>query len=358
MSINFGKKSQPWLKKYISSKKTHNISKAVIILFAVIGLATLLPSRAATPSIGIEAENSNIIGAEKYHDTSASGQYAIKFKGAKTTNTPFSVTATADIALSSDGVAHKDTADLIERINPTYAIAMGDIAYSKARLQDFQLKYHPFWGKLSNIIKPLPGNHEYLTEGAAGYFDYFDPNNTGKFGKREHGYYSFTKDNWLFLMINSECNLPYAEGCENGKKQANWVDAQLAAHPDKCIVASWHRPRISYGRYSGFERINDIWNKIVARKGVVLVGHNHLYARTIPVGTNGVSDPINGITQFTVGTGGATLYPPASTGAVLEAAKLAEHGVLKMTMNGNKIDYQFININNVVRDKGTLTLGC
>ena len=45
--------------------------------------------------------------------------------------------------------------------------------------------YDPTWGRFKNILRPVPGNHDYHLAGADGHFDYF--------GQRAHrgngGYY-------------------------------------------------------------------------------------------------------------------------------------------------------------------------
>ena len=53
----------------------------------------------------------------------------------------------------------------------------------------------------------------------------------------------------------------------------------------------------------------DLWDLMDASGvDVLLVGHNHIYQRWAPQDGDGVRDP-NGVTQFTVGTGGRSLYP-------------------------------------------------
>lgn len=274
----------------------------------------------------------------------------------------FTVAAAGDIGHPTDKKRQESTADLIERINPTYVIALGDLAYYNGRLHEFRENYAPFWGrqKILDKTKPVLGNHEYLdvekVNDTIGYFNYFDPYNTGKFGARDKGYYSFTKDNWLFLNINSNCSKIF-EGCNDGSTQARWVDQQLASNPDKCVVASWHHPRVSSGKYKDSEVIKDMWNKIAARKGLVLSAHNHSYARTVPLGLDAQSKS-EGIRQFIVGTGGGKLYGEAYSDSRIAKVINTDLGVLKLTLTANGYRYQFINVNNAVLDEGQETLNC
>ena len=66
-------------------------------------------------------------------------------------------------------------------------LPLGDIQYSNGTFTEFQKVYDLQFGHLLPITYPVPGNHGYGTEDAAGYFAYF--------GDRAHGpegYYSFT----------------------------------------------------------------------------------------------------------------------------------------------------------------------
>jgi hypothetical protein len=49
----------------------------------------------------------------------------------------------------------------------------GDKAYPRGTAAKFEECYGPSWGRFKWRTKPVLGNHEYYTEGARGYFDYF-----------------------------------------------------------------------------------------------------------------------------------------------------------------------------------------
>jgi acid phosphatase type 7 len=72
------------------------------------------------------------------------------------------------------------TAGLLAGIDGTVA-TFGDNAYPRGTDADFAECYNPSWGLFKARTLPSPGNHEYETAGASGYFDYFgaaagDPN--------------------------------------------------------------------------------------------------------------------------------------------------------------------------------------
>ena len=55
------------------------------------------------------------------------------------------------------------------------------------------------------------------------------------------GYYSFDLGAWHIVALNSEIdNNP-------GSEQDLWLRADLAAHPNVCTLAYWHKPRWSSG---------------------------------------------------------------------------------------------------------------
>ena len=77
-------------------------------------------------------------------------------------------------------------ADLIRRIDPDRFLALGDLQYNNGKLSEFLRVWDVQFGDLKPITKPIPGNHEYGTPDAAGYFTYF-----GARAHPPHGYYSF-----------------------------------------------------------------------------------------------------------------------------------------------------------------------
>ncbi len=342
-------------------QKLKNSKKFIFIaIFLLIGGMAVVFSRAGTFSITLETEGGTLNNVTSIEDGSASGGRAVQFKGSSGGGGDSIVVATAGDIADGDHAGQRETAELIKRIRPNYVIPLGDNAYSDGKLSEYNSRYAPYWGvaEILSITKPVLGNHEYKTSGASGYFDYFDPGRTNKFGARDKGYYSFTDKNWLFLNINSECS-KISGGCSNSGAQARWVDQQLSANPGKCVVASWHKPRVTKGEvHNDYTEMNDIWNKVYDRGGVVLTGHNHFYTRSNPLGQN-AQQTNDGIEQFVVGTGGTNSF--YSAGSDSRQAKTIDNtwGILKLVLqNNNSYSYEFIDVNNRVLDQGSKTLNC
>jgi hypothetical protein len=85
--------------------------------------------------------------------------------------------------------------------------------------------YDPSWSRFKERTRPSPGNHEYETAGASGYFDYFGI----AAGDPDKGYYSYDLGSWHMVALNSNCG----EGeirCGPGSTQVQWLEEDLAAN--------------------------------------------------------------------------------------------------------------------------------
>ncbi|WP_249044546.1 metallophosphoesterase family protein, partial [Crossiella equi] len=97
------------------------------------------------------------------------------------------------------------TAEVVGALNPSAVLTAGDNAYDNGTLQEYRTRYDPTWGRYKNVTYPSPGNHEYNTSRAAGYFDYFNGVGvaSGRAGERGKGYYTWETGAWRFFALNS-----------------------------------------------------------------------------------------------------------------------------------------------------------
>jgi chitodextrinase len=215
-------------------------------------------------------------------------------------------------------------------------LPLGDNQYEDATQWKFMQSYDPSWGRLNALAHPVPGNHEYLTQGAAGYFAYFG----GIAGDPTKGYYSFDMGAWHIIALNSEC--AKIGGCGAGSPETQWLQNDLAAHPAACTLAYWHRPRFGSGTQGSDDSFATWWfNLYNAGVDIVLNGHDHDYERFAPQDPNQVADP-NGIREFVVGTGGEehTSFRAATPNS--EVFNSNTFGVLKLTLHPSSYDWQFV----------------
>ena len=241
-----------------------------------------------------------------------------------------------DIAsCSSDG--DEATASLLDTIDGT-VFTLGDHAYEAGTPIEFAACYEPSWGRHKSRTRPSPGNHDYLTPSASGYFEYFGP----AAGDPDRGYYSYGLGAWHIIVLNSNCS--DVGGCGPGSPQERWLRADLAAHPAACTLAYWHHPRFSSGAQGNEADVIAFWQALYEHGAeIVLGGHDHVYERFAPQKPNGEPDPVGGVRQFVVGTGGATRHrfdgPPAANS---ESRDDDTFGVLKLTLHPTSYEWRFI----------------
>ena len=242
---------------------------------------------------------------------------------------------------------YDDVAALVAKGDYTTFLALGDDQYEYGRLRDFRENYDVYFGQLMSITKPVPGNHEYGTADAAGYFEYF-----GARGHGPGGYYSYDVGAWHLIALNSAI-CPPAVGCGPGDAQYEWLRADLAAHGNVCTLAYWHHPRFDWLKYQNadwtqdyeFLRSAPFWDLLYAGGAdVVLNGHNHNYSRWLPMDPSGAFDPERGITQFIAGTGGRNLNAfggPQTKPITFLTGQTKEFGILELTLHPRSYDYRF-----------------
>jgi hypothetical protein len=231
----------------------------------------------------------------------------------------------------------KATSDLLLGGGWSAVLLLGDNQYEDGALARYQASYDPTWGRVKGLTFPAPGNHEYGTAGAAGYFAYFG----AAAGDPARGYYSFDLGAWHFVVLNSNCAA--VGGCGPGSAQEQWLAADLAAHPGRCTLAYWHHPRFSSGQHGDDPTTQTFWSDLYgAGADVVLSGHDHIYERFAPQDPAGNADPGRGLRQFVVGTGGRNQTPFATVRPNSAARSSGVFGVLALTLYPNGYDWRFV----------------
>jgi hypothetical protein len=229
------------------------------------------------------------------------------------------------------------TSNLMLRAKLAGVLLLGDDQYENGTLRDFKRSFAPTWGRLGSKLYPAPGNHEYNTAGARGYFRYFG----AKAGPDHRGYYSYDIGAWHLIALNSNCQA--IGGCNLTSAQGRWLKTDLAAHRTKCTLAYWHHPRFSSGRHGDEKLADGFWRELYAAGAdVVLVGHDHDYERFSPQRPNGRADPVRGISEFVVGTGGRSHDPINRVDANSVVRNDKTFGVLELTLHRDRYDWKFV----------------
>jgi hypothetical protein len=251
------------------------------------------------------------------------------------------IAAAGDIAESGGG--QLATSDLIIDRGADAVLTAGDNAYPDGALSEFQAYYDPSWGRFKAKTRPSPGNHDYHISNAQGYRDYFGFT-TGPL------YYSYDLGAWHLIALDSEISLG------EGSPQNDWLESDLAAHPNRCVMAYWHQPRFSSGSSHGNDSgMAPFWIDLYAAKAdVVINGHDHDFERF------GRQDPsgqaaVDGIWEFVAGTGGANLRTFDTPVANSEFRYSDDHGVLFVTLYPTGYDWRFLNTAGTTVDSGSGT---
>lgn len=257
------------------------------------------------------------------------------------TDTPLPTTATLAATLSAsaevfvgagdismcDNENDELTAQLLDTI-PGTVFTTGDNAYNDGTYAQFMECYEPTWGRHKDRTRPVPGNHEYHTAEAAGYFQYFESISE---------YYAYDLGSWRIYALNSEIDV------SEDSPQVAWLRQDLAANPRQCVLAYWHEPRWSSGAVHGNSRgKRALWETLYeAGAELVLNGHEHSYERFAPMNARGEPDP-RGLREIVVGTGGRSLYEFDAPLPASEVRDNTSYGVLKLTLYDTRYTWEFI----------------
>ena len=250
------------------------------------------------------------------------------------------VVAAGDICGSTTDCA--PTAALIGRISPRRVLPLGDNAYPDGSLFQYRSYYRPNWGRFKKRTSPVPGNHEYHTANARGYYDYFG-------ARAPRAYYSYNLGYWHLIALTGDIDV------SAGSPQETWLRRDLAAHPSRCILAYWHEPRFTSGTvHSSDPSFGPFWRDLYAvRADVVLNGHVHNYERFARQNPKAQARR-KGIREFVVGTGGESLYESGAPIAHSQVQNDTTFGVLKLKLHRASYHWRFVPVaGGTFTDSGT-----
>ena len=253
------------------------------------------------------------------------------------------IVGTGDIADCPNFSGAQATASLVDAVGGLVFTA-GDNVYENGTAEEFANCYEPAWGRFKDRTRPTPGNHEYNTPGASGYFNYFGP----VAGPAGRGFYSYDHGAWKVFSLNSNTQGPLAE-------QRAWLEHELRRSTATCTLAYWHHPVYSSGFEGNTATMHDIWRLLYEyRVDVVMTGHSHNYERLAPMGPDGQLDRDRGIRQFVIGTGGKSFTNMGARVAASEAINATQQGVLKLTLAPDNYSWEFLPVaGKTYRDSGS-----
>jgi hypothetical protein len=260
---------------------------------------------------------------------------------ATATPAPFTIAVVGDMECQTATCQGTGVSNLVAQIHPAFFVPDGDLTWIGS-YYNFMTFYNPAFGQFKSISHPAIGNHD----GLQGYYDYWNGSGvaTGRAGTRGKGWYSFSKNGWHFVVLNSNCVDGVIQvSCAPGSPQINWLNADLTNHPALCTMAFMHIPYYTSGptQYPALKTIfQTLYNHHV---DVLVTGHTHYYQRYYPQNAN-AQRVAGGVTEFVVGTGGGDLsYVQSKPSAPNEAAQIGQSfGVLKMVLSGGSYSFRWM----------------
>lgn len=264
------------------------------------------------------------------------------------TGAPAILVGAGDIA-SCGSSGDEATAALLAGIGGTVFTA-GDNVYDNGAAREFTDCYGPTWGAQRARTLAAPGNHDYGTRNAAGYFGYFG----AAAGHPAQGWYARDVGAWRIYVLNSNCWA--IGGCAAGSAQEQWLRGDLAANPRACVLAIWHHPRFSSGEHGSSAATQALWQALMdAGAEIVVNGHDHDYERFAPQTATGVADP-NGLVEFVVGTGGRSHYGFGRTATNSLVRNDDTYGVIEFELYAGSWSFTFVPVaGKTFTDSGTGT---
>ncbi len=268
---------------------------------------------------------------------------------ATATPTPVILAAVGDIAICGQE-GDDQTAALIADWDANIIIP-GDPNNEDGTLWQYQNCYEPAWGVLRDRIHTVAGNHDYYSDPNTNYYAYFGE----AAGPSGLGYYSFDLGDWHIIALNSNCGYL---ACGPSSDQVAWLKEDLASHDNTCSLTFWHHPYFSSGLAGNADWLWPFWDELYAAGvDVIINGHDHHYERFAKLNPAAEPDPEDGIREFIVGTGGASLRGLDQIKPGSEVRIVGEYGVLKLILGADGYQWEFFNVDGEVLDSGIDTCG-
>jgi hypothetical protein len=299
---------------------------AGVVIAATIALGGGSDEKTATPD---STRAGQVAGAETSSSNlgSASGNSWMPSLD-KRTSVVWAVGDAADGSTTSQKVASMVRSRRIDLL-----LYLGDV-YDSGTALEYDRNYRPIYGGLGSITAPTIGNHEWPNV-ATGYVPYW----TAVRGTPPPLWYAFAASGWQLISLNS--NLP------TSGDQEDWVHSLIEDTPDygTCRIAFMHHPRYSAGPHGDLTGLQGIFDELTGHATIALAGHDHDMQRVLP---------IEGITQYVDGAGGAELYPVNRNDARLAFFDDTDHGALRIALRPDRAILTFVDQDGAALERSTV----
>ena len=235
-----------------------------------------------------------------------------------------------------DAANDEATGALLGQYPDATVAALGDLTNVAGTAAEFGC-YDQSWGAAKSRTRPVPGNQDYGTAGAAPYYSYFG----AQAGAQGLGYYSYDLGGWHVVALNTNCS--QVGGCGAGSPEEQWLRQDLRANANSCTVAYMHDSLFTSSGQPA-TAVQPLWQALYDNGAdLVLSGDSHYYERFAPQTPAGAADSTKGIAEFIVGTGGAALTSlPSTRAANSQVVNASSYGVLKLLLHPSGYEWQFL----------------
>lgn len=234
------------------------------------------------------------------------------------------------------GEPARRVSELVKGYVPELVITTGDNNYplgSASSIDDnigqfyseFIGAYRGRYGKgaAENRFFPTLGNHDWYSERARPYLEYFSlPGN--------ERYYAFVRGPVAFFALDSDAHEP--DGIGATSRQATWFKEQAQASKAPWKIAYMHHPPYSSGPHGS--ALESAWPYKEWGIDLVLAGHDHTYERA----------RLGGVTYLVNGMGGAHEYEFRATIDGSEFRYNAKHGAQLAEATKTELRLTFVNV--------------
>lgn len=231
------------------------------------------------------------------------------------------------------GTPAAEVAALVLSWQPDFIVTTGDNNYPYGESETIDANigqyYHTYianypgsygTGAETNRFFPTLGNHDYYTNLAQPYFDYFTlPGN--------ERYYDFTWGPLHFFLLNSDEHEP--DGVGRSSAQAAWLEEKLTASTLPWQIVVFHHAPYASGYYGGTDWMR--WHFAAWGAEAVLSGHDHVYERLL----------VDGIPYFVNGLGGGGRYAFGTIDPHSSVRYNANHGAMLGVATAEQVTFQF-----------------
>ena len=263
------------------------------------------------------------------------------------TPTPSSVRFAAIGDYGQGNQAEADVAALIHSWQPDIIITLGDNNYPSgaaktidAHIGQYYSDYiFPYIGAYgpgagTNRFFPSLGNHDWITDNAQPYLDYFTlPGN--------ERYYDFTWGPVHFFALESDDHEP--DGVGMSSVQAAWFQYVIATSTSAWNVVYFHHPPYSSGYHGSTDWMR--WPFVAWGADAVLAGHDHTYERLL----------VDGIPYFVNGLGGGPIYTFNEPTSKTQYRYNNDYGAMLVNATMTEITFEFYTRWGILKDSYTVT---